>query len=103
MAQALAGDPVAAKACAAPHLKGDQNLLRYWIQIAAENGDAVSQYNFAIILLNRNIGHDKARAIFWLKKSSGNGIEPAKQVLDDIRRNPNSTIPFAPPPPDIGK
>ncbi|WP_363799099.1 hypothetical protein ABU614_03390 [Lysobacter firmicutimachus] len=96
--KALMGDPGAAKLCAEDNLKGDRNLVRYWTQVAAENGDPVSQYNFAMILLGKKSRHDRLRAIFWLKKSSQNGFVLAKQVLEDIRKNPNATIPIAPPP-----
>lgn len=95
--KALAGDAAAAKECAEDSLKTDQNLHRYWTQIAAENGDTFSQYNLALILLDKNRRHDRLRAVFWLNKSSKNGFALATQVLEDIKNNPNSTIPVPPP------
>lgn len=95
--KALGGDSSAAKSCAIDHLNGDQAQFVYWTQIAAENGDAVSQYNLAIILLNTKKQQDRLRAIFWLKKSADSGYALAVRLLSEIRSKPNATFPEAPP------
>ncbi|MGO1068700.1 hypothetical protein [Lysobacter sp. CA199] len=96
--KALSGEALAAKLCADESLKIDQSMHRYWTQIAAENGDALCQYNLALILLGKKRQHDRVRAVFWLKKSAQSGFALAKDVLEQLEKNPSITIPVAPPP-----
>ena len=80
--------------------KEDLEETMYWECIAAENGHVVSQYNYAIHLLNENyikayytdpkmINRAKIRARFWLKKAAEQGHKYAKDKQGNFN---NETI-----------
>ncbi|MEQ1513165.1 MAG: hypothetical protein ABL934_10885 [Lysobacteraceae bacterium] len=94
--RALLGDQKAAFQCVEHYLK-EPKPRRYWSQIAAENGDPIAQYNFALDLLSQKNSLEKKRAIYWLKKAAEKGDADASRVLRDIRDNPGAPIPLPPP------
>jgi TPR repeat protein len=94
--RALLGDRKAAFQCVDHYLK-DPKPRRYWSQIAAENGDPIAQYNFALELISEKNSLEKKRAIYWLKKAAEQGDVDASRVLRDIRENPGSPIPLPSP------
>jgi len=67
-------------------VKLDLDKSEYWTTIAAENGNAVAQYNVWVQLNESNNVDDKKRAIFWLKKSADQGYANAKLELQNIQK-----------------
>ena len=70
----------------------DFNEGLYWCQIAAENGDSSSMYNYAFSLVNDckefewdslRVKRANQRAYFWFKKAEENGID-ASYWLDKL-------------------
>lgn len=93
---ALSGDGKAAMKCADYYVH-DMKMRRYWVIISAENGDPIGQYNLAMELFSRNGSAERVRAIFWMKKSARQGDGGAKEVLEELRLNPDASVPPAPP------
>jgi TPR repeat protein len=63
----------------------------YWLRIAAENGDAVSQANYAAAILNKSRTRDSLlRAKFWYSKASQHGVkfadEEIKLIQDELAK-----------------
>lgn len=79
--KALSGDREAARNLALVYGKVDFKSMQYWHLIGAENGDPVSQYNYAFWLLEKGGPQHRERAIFWLKKAAQNGDGDAKRLL----------------------
>src|ERR1051325_9729672 len=65
-------------------VKVDLDRSEYWTTIAAENGNAVAQYNVWVQLNESSNSDDKKRAIFWLRKSAEQGYPDAKLELQKI-------------------
>lgn len=95
-AEALSGSKKAAMVCSA-HYPQDPPRTLYWLQIAAENGDAIGQYNFAMQLFSKKEPMSRVRAIFWLNESARQGNSYAKEVLARLARFPDASIPPEPP------
>lgn len=55
-----------------------------WFRIAAENGDAVGEYNYATCLLGERGTENWHRAIFWLKRASKQGLPIARKALREV-------------------
>lgn len=68
-------------------VKLDLDRSEYWTTIAAENGNAVAQYNVWVQLSESSNADDKKRAIFWLKKSAKQGYSDAKLELQKIEKS----------------
>lgn len=67
------------------YFKVDPVEYKYWIDVAAENGHPVAEYNRAKLLLeDKRRPQSKQRAIFWLKKSSSHGFSEATLLLKEI-------------------
>lgn len=98
MQKALDGDALAARQCV-DRYSSEPIIRRYWMQIGAENGDAVSQYSFAMTLLSGKNKLERRRAIYWLEKAAAQGDEYAPEALREARENPNAIFPLAPPKP----
>lgn len=82
---AAKGAPGAAMRLSLWHLNSESEGV-YWTRIAAENGSAVGQYNYAIKLLeNKSRPTDKLRAIFWLELSAKQGFKDAAVQLQKMR------------------
>ena len=61
--------------------------VRYWDQIAAENGDPISQRNLAITMLLYSDDHlDQMRGVFWLEKAADAGEKSAAEDLEKYRK-----------------
>lgn len=84
--RALAGDMSAARNLALIYGKIDFKAMQYWNLIGAENGDPISQYNYAFWLLEKGAKGQKERAIFWLKKSAESGDKDAKSLLSKTEK-----------------
>jgi hypothetical protein len=96
--KAIVGDKVEARKCSDAYIK-DIKLRRYWTKIAAENGDKISQYNYAVELLSSGNRIERLRAQYWLRLSAGQGNEMARELLQDVIKMPDMTFPPPPPPP----
>lgn len=68
-------------------VKLDLDRSEYWTTIAAENGNAIAQYNVWVQLNESSNIDDKKRAIFWLKKSAEQGYSDAKLELKKIDKS----------------
>jgi TPR repeat protein len=60
----------------------------YWLQIAAENGSPMGEYNLGFALSLGGPSQDLTRARFWLKKAHRDGVSPAASVLHDLGVGP---------------
>lgn len=96
MQEALRGDRMAARKCVDRYVH-EPKPRRYWMQIAAENGDVVSQYNFAMLLLSGKNPLERKRAVYWLEKAAAQGDADASEALHEVRRNPDAIFPLPPP------
>jgi len=85
--QALQGDSAAASKLGQFFLmaRGDRSHAEYWYLIAAENGSAGAQRSYATMILQDD-KNNKSRAIFWLKRASGNGDALATAELERLQR-----------------
>lgn len=63
-------------------VKMNSDQQRYWEQIAAENGNTVAMYNYALLLMQGTNKNDKVRAHFWMKKAASCGDKTAKEYLE---------------------
>ncbi|NII72722.1 TPR repeat protein [Dyella sp. SG562] len=68
-------------------VKLDLDRSDYWMTIAAENGNAVAQYNVWARLSESSNADDKKRAIFWLRKSAMQGDPDARLELQKIEKS----------------
>lgn len=59
----------------------DHSQALYWLQISAENGGAISQYNWGKELINRGDEQNRLRGIYWLRLAAGQGDEVAREWL----------------------
>jgi hypothetical protein len=96
MQKALAGDRMAARQCVDRYVH-EPKPRRYWMQIGAENGDVVSQYNFAMLLLSEGNTLERRRAVYWLEKAAAQGDAYAPEALREVRENPDAIFPLSPP------
>jgi len=65
----------------------DQRLL--WLELAAEGGHAVAQYNLAYDLANGK-SRDLTKAIYWATESLKNGNTAAANLLEELGEPPIS-------------
>ncbi len=88
--KALSGDRAAANRLAEIYMKIGKVEERHWLEIGAENGDPVAQYNLADSILRKK-DHSKAehvRAMFWLGRSSMQGNKYARdRIQEESTRN----------------
>lgn len=68
-------------------VKLDLDKSVYWTTIAAENGNAVAQYNLWVQLSESSNADDKKRAVFWLRQSAKQGDPDAKLELQKIEKS----------------
>lgn len=94
--KALGGDIEAAKECADRYAK-EVNARRRWEMVAAENGDSIAQYNYAVDLLATNIPAARSRAFYWLGRSAEQGNDKAEKLLQDLHAMLGMTFPPSPP------
>lgn len=82
--KALGGDVGAAKELSTYYTYENPSEVRFWDQIAAENGDAEAQRALArsMLIYSKN-PRDKARGVFWLEKAAATGYQAA---VDDLAR-----------------
>ena len=59
----------------------DASQALFWFQKAADQGDALGQYNLSVAL--RKLKKDNQQALFWLKKSAENGNRIAQYRLGE--------------------
>lgn len=82
--RALGGDVESAKRLSTLYQYVNPSEVRYWDQIAAENGDPIAQRSLAISMLVYSDDRlDHIRGLFWLKKSASSGN---KQAIEDLSR-----------------
>jgi TPR repeat protein len=86
--KAMAGDGAAALSLANFALKESTNFKRnhermvYWYRIAAENGNATGQWNYAMFLASdSNSRTDCVRALYWFKRAESQKHPLAKDVV----------------------
>ena len=81
--EALAGDLRAAAQLQATYFKTDEEQYLHWLEIGAENGDPVSQYNFAFELWAHGEASEQnqIRSKFWLGRAASAGDREAAAVL----------------------
>jgi TPR repeat protein len=81
--EALAGDQIAAALLQTVYSKTDHERYRYWLEIGAENGHSISQYNLAFELWAHGNAPeaDQIRAKFWLGRAAAAGDSQATAVL----------------------
>lgn len=82
--RALEGDMASARAMALSANKLNPTLREYWTQVGAENGDSVSQYNLAVLLIESGNAQDVARALFWLNRARENGDNDAARLAQEL-------------------
>ena len=63
--------------------KHDEEKWKYWALIAAENGDASSQFLEYSILSGSKDPAQQRRAFYWLKKSAHSGFDGASAIIKD--------------------
>ncbi|MBT2117484.1 hypothetical protein KK141_03235 [Dyella sp. LX-66] len=65
----------------------DFDRAEYWTIIAAENGNAVAQYNAWVQLSDdrSSSADDKKRAVFWLRKSAAQNDPDAIRELKKLK------------------
>ncbi|MHC1725691.1 MAG: tetratricopeptide repeat protein [Syntrophobacteraceae bacterium] len=80
---ALAGSPGSAMRLYLyyEHVKPDQVESRYWLRIAAQNGDPMGQFEFAHLLASGPEQRNQQRARFWFEHAAQNGNEKAVEAL----------------------
>jgi len=62
----------------------DLAKTRFWVQIAAENGHVVAQYNYAHLLLAEGGPAGQNRGVYWLKQAARNGDSDARNELEEM-------------------
>jgi hypothetical protein len=80
---AVMGDAVAASKLS-DYYRYEKNMdpkWKYWAMIAAENGDAGSQFDEYNILAESNDPLNQRRAFYWLKRSAKSGFSGAAPEL----------------------
>lgn len=83
--RALLGDGLVARKLAEASLKTDRAAMMFWYQVAAENGDADGQYNFAHFLSHDSRGgKDCFRAIFWFGEAAKQGHKASKERRENL-------------------
>ena len=83
---ALSGDGLAAARLHVYFAKSNRQQELYWLQIAAENGHAPSQYGLAFELWSNGTAPEpeRIRAKFWLTQAAANGDELAVSTLKNL-------------------
>lgn len=95
--KALKGDADAAKRLATHYGYVNPDEVRYWEQIAAENGDADSQRALAhTMLIYSKDPRDHVRGVFWLEKAASAGAYGAVEELERYRQGGVDAINPAP-------
>jgi TPR repeat protein len=64
----------------------DHTIGFYWLNIAAENGHPIAQYNLATELFEGSDLKNKTRAQFWAKMAAQNGVREAIELLKELER-----------------
>ena len=62
-------------------LVDQKDQSRRWMQIAAENGEPSAQYNLWFDMKDSESVFERARALFWLRKSASAGNALAQEQL----------------------
>ncbi|TDK23150.1 hypothetical protein E2F46_12375 [Luteimonas aestuarii] len=83
--EALRGSEAAARRIALYHGTRNDKLFEYWSWIGAENGDGISQFNYASMLRGKSDAYSKIRAIYWMEKAAQNNVELARDELEKMR------------------
>lgn len=88
--EALRGSGSAARRVALYHGTRNDRLFEYWSWIGAENGDGISQFNYASMLRGKSDAYSRLRAIFWMEKAAQNNVDLAR---DELSKMKGSTVP----------
>jgi TPR repeat protein len=68
-------------------VKKNQKKAVEWYQKAAEQGDAIAQYNLGISYKEgQGVKKDKNKAAEWLSKAAAQGDEDAQKALQELGR-----------------
>jgi TPR repeat protein len=82
--KALLGDASSADRLITHYNYVDPSQIRFWEQIAAENGDLDAQRGLAhAMLIYSKDSRDHIRGVYWLEKAARAGYKPA---MDDLAR-----------------
>ena len=66
----------------------DKEQAFFWLLKAAEQGDANSQYNVALMYgKGEGVKQDDASALEWMRKAAEQGYEPAVNELKKIEES----------------
>jgi len=94
---ALMGDINSARRLREVH-SADGEEAEYWVKIAAENGDIVSQFNYGVLLLQKT-GSERYRSIFWFRKAAAAGDKESRQLIEAFDSSDGKVLPLYPPVP----
>ena len=69
----------------------DQKQAEYWLAIAAENGNALAQFNYSYKLAKNTNADDQLRAIYWAElvvknENDTSAVDAAKSFLKEHTR-----------------
>ena len=86
--KALSGDPQAALRLELYYAMWAHDSLDEfrWASIGAENGNAVSEYNFGFLLWRKQTVADKIRAMYWMAKAADAGDARAAANLAHMQK-----------------
>lgn len=84
--EALRGSGSAARRIALYHGTRNDRLFEYWSWIGAENGDGISQFNYASMLRGKSDAYSKIRAIYWMEKAVQNNVRLARDELEKMKK-----------------
>jgi TPR repeat protein len=81
--QAMKGSPSAARMLARHYMKlpDGENTFEFWSRIAAENGSAAGQWNYAVSLEKEKDSLSRIRARFWIERAAAQGDAMARNRL----------------------
>jgi TPR repeat protein len=65
----------------------------YWLEVAAENGHPIAQYNLGAKLLGSVDPRDQVRSEYWLSRAAQSGDRSAAELLKQIRKGTLRTTP----------
>jgi TPR repeat protein len=85
--EALLGDAKAAyRLLGDAALAGNTADTTFWLEVAAENGHPIAQYNLGAKLLGNADPRDQVRAEYWLSRAARAGDRSAERLLKQLRK-----------------
>lgn len=90
---AMLGDGIAASIVGVYHAIGlgnavqSQELAHMWFLIGALKGDEVAQFNLAVhFFTGELVEKNDSYAVYWLTKALEQGYEPARTLLNEVKK-----------------